>query len=195
MSDHTPQQDEIPYGYCHCGCGQRTNIIKANNYARGDVKGEYCRYVAGHQMRGRRQDEKWVEKRISHQVGKTRSEETKRKISENHKAKGIQPSREATAKSNENRGKREQNPSWRGGISMVNGYRCVYQPDHPSALPNGYIYEHRAVMEQLLGRFLEPEEVVHHVDGDKLNNSPENLELLPSQSVHARLHQERGDID
>jgi hypothetical protein len=54
-------------------------------------------------------------------------------------------------------------------------------------LPGG-MREHRAVMERLLGRKLTKGEVVHHIDGDRLNNTPENLELLPSQAVHRKLH-------
>lgn len=46
------------------------------------------------------------------------------------------------------------------------------------------VFEHRHVMEQHIGRPLDPTEVVHHKDGDRLNNSIENLELLPSQSAH-----------
>lgn len=38
-------------------------------------------------------------------------------------------------------------------------------------------YEHRIVMACLLGRDLRPEESVHHRDGDKANNHPDNLEL------------------
>ena len=48
--------------------------------------------------------------------------------------------------------------------------------------------EHRAVAEQLLGRPLKSSEVVHHIDGDKRNNAPENLVVLPSQSEHMKLH-------
>lgn len=48
----------------------------------------------------------------------------------------------------------------------------------------GDSYVHRVVAAAWCGRELSPGEVVHHRDGDKLNNHPENLEVLPSQSVH-----------
>ncbi len=44
---------EIPYGYCHCGCGQKTNLINRNDPARGLVKGEPRRFVSGHCNRGK----------------------------------------------------------------------------------------------------------------------------------------------
>lgn len=47
---------------------------------------------------------------------------------------------------------------------------------------------HRVVAAAWIGRDLLPGEVVHHRDGDKLNNHPENLEVLPSQSVHTSKH-------
>jgi hypothetical protein len=47
---------------------------------------------------------------------------------------------------------------------------------------------HRIVAEAKLGRALLPGEVVHHKDENKRNNHPDNLEVLPSQSVHAKLH-------
>lgn len=47
---------------------------------------------------------------------------------------------------------------------------------------------HRVVAEQKLGRALRPGEVVHHIDGNKHNNTPANLEVLSSQSEHASLH-------
>lgn len=39
---------EIPYGYCQCGCGQKTNIAKRTNKRRGWVKGESYRFIDGH---------------------------------------------------------------------------------------------------------------------------------------------------
>lgn len=49
-------------------------------------------------------------------------------------------------------------------------------------------HEHRRVAEQMLGRPLRPGEVVHHIDHDRHNNSPENLMIFSSQAEHAAYH-------
>lgn len=179
---------------CECGCGLPAPIIRATNRARGYVIGMPHRFVKGHENRGRTASQATRAARSASMKGHPVSDETRKKISEHHKAAGIRPSTEATRKSNINRGLREQNASWKGGRSrMTNGYDAIYAPDHPRAHPNGYVYEHILVAENAMGRPLVPGEVVHHIDRDRRNNRPENLQVFASHSEHMRHHQSLGN--
>ena len=60
---------------------------------------------------------------------------------------------------------------------MKAGYVMIYSPDHPRARSNPYVFEHILVMESMFGRHLHPDENVHHRNGVKDDNRPENLEL------------------
>lgn len=79
------------------------------------------------------------------------------------------------------------NPKWKGGrLIKTNGYIIVHQPTHPFCCVDGYVLEHRLVMEKHLGRTLLPKEVVHHINGNQQNNNIENLMLFSSQSDHVK---------
>ncbi|MFA5422189.1 MAG: HNH endonuclease [Bacilli bacterium] len=76
-----------------------------------------------------------------------------------------------------------------GGIIITYGgyvHRTVF--DHPMKI-NGYVPEHRLVVEKILGRYLKKNEVVHHIDKNKENNMPQNLMAFSSHSAHLRFEQ------
>lgn len=66
-------------------------------------------------------------------------------------------------------------------------YNYAVVPEHPKRTTNNYVLEHRVVMENYLGRLLNDNEVVHHINGNKKDNRIENLIVL-SVDEHARLH-------
>lgn len=68
------------------------------------------------------------------------------------------------------------------------GYWYIYMPTHPFSGKQGYIAEHRLVMEAKVGRYLKLEEAVHHIDHDTKNNSIDNLELCESHGEHTKIH-------
>lgn len=69
------------------------------------------------------------------------------------------------------------------GYSIERGYAIIWNPNHPMARKTGYVLEHRLIMAEHLGRMLEKDQHVHHINGNRLDNRIENLEL-----VHRKEH-------
>ena len=99
-----------------------------------------------------------------------------------------------------NRG--DKNPIWRSDTKISSyGYRMIRVPDHPFANCDGFVFEHRLIAEKFLltpeftveinGKtYLSPDFVVHHKDHNRLNNNPDNLEIM-TLAEHTRMHQQK----
>jgi len=80
----------------------------------------------------------------------------------------------------------KQSSNWKGGRKLHGGYWHIYKPDHPFCNFHGYVYEHRLVMEEYLGRYLTEQEEIHHLDCNRENNRIGNLMLFANHGEHSK---------
>jgi predicted nucleic acid-binding Zn ribbon protein len=155
---------------CECGCGQPTEISKINRSDRGWVKGQPKRYIQGHVKKN---IPKY--KVICQKCGKE-YEVIKSKLGRtkycSHACQVSNP-RKKIHKLND--------------IVMWDGYYAIYLPDHPKANISGVVMLHNCIMELHLGKAIPEGFIVHHIDGNKLNNHILNL-VLVTPSVHGKIH-------
>lgn len=71
---------------------------------------------------------------------------------------------------------------------MRNGYKTIYMPTHHRADSGGCVYEHMVVAENKLGRLLNDEECVHHLNEVRNDNREENLIVFKTIGDHTAFH-------
>jgi hypothetical protein len=81
----------------------------------------------------------------------------------------------------------DRHPNWKGGKRKFKNYMTILMPQHPYAR-SGYVFEHRLVIEKIIGRYLLPKEKVHHL-GAKDDNRPHMLMAFVNHSAHIRFEQ------
>lgn len=154
-------EGEAPF--CACGCGGRVEQSKK----RGRNKG-WNKWIRGHHIR------------VSNPM---KTVEAQQKVSR------ALTGREAPWVTRDRKGKPqpksvrygEENGNWKGGrIIDDQGYIRL-------RIAGKYVAEHRYVMEKALGRELSPDEVIHHLNGDRTDNRFVNLEVT-NQAAHAAWH-------
>jgi len=99
----------------------------------------------------------------------------------------LSPSFGRTGDKHPNYGKRCY--TWKGGRTKTKqGYILIYLPESHLANHSGYVPEHRFIAEQKLGRLLSKIEVIHHINGIRDDNRPENLYLFENRGKHTGFH-------
>lgn len=89
----------------------------------------------------------------------------------------------------------DQHARWQGGRRIrEDGYVLLSCKGNPNADAQGKALEHRVVMSDRIGRPLSPAEHVHHVNGVRDDNRPENLWLFPNAGAHRVWHAFDGEL-
>jgi len=168
--------------FCKCGCGETIEVKRIHYRPSVGIPN----FIVGHNLTLEPDAEPILELPKQSGWDKLSDEEKERRLSQ--------------LKSFESG---EKNPAWKGG-RMVDekGYVYLLTPDHPFAR-DGYMAEHRLVVEERTRgedpnnpllvevdgkKYLKPSAVVHHIDEIKDNNKSRNLMLLPGQQFHSFLH-------
>jgi len=80
------------------------------------------------------------------------------------------------------------NPRWKNGEIKMGDYWYIWQPYHPRSNIRHYVKKSIIIAEKYLKRFLTQEEIIHHINTKKDDNSPVNLYLFENESKHRSFH-------
>jgi len=88
---------------------------------------------------------------------------------------------------------KEKTSNWKGGqFTDGDGYVRILRPEHPRANNNGYIRRSHLVAEKILGRYLYPEEITHHENEIRDDDSPENIKVT-TNGEHTSYHNKKNE--
>ena len=139
---------------------------------------------------------RWNNPNCGFQKGFKHSEETKKKISK--RLKGQHHSSVTEFKKGIYQGygfqKGHKHWNWKNGKMKVNEYIYILQPNHPFCNCQGYVFEHRLIIEQQIGRPLLPKEKCHHLNEIKDDNRSKNLMAFTNESAHQRFHKNPNNV-
>ncbi len=124
-----------------------------------------------------------IRTRSSSEANKGRKLSPEHRLAISRRMKGFKHSDETRKKMSEAKKIHRQGHKKR----RCDGYIAVYYPDHPKSTKDGYIMEHILVVEKSIGRHLEENECVHHINENREDNRIENLKLM-TKSEHMSYH-------
>ena len=78
--------------------------------------------------------------------------------------------------------------NWDKPKLSVDGYMWITLSGHPISVHSGKVFIHRLMAWHKNGKYLPEGSVVHHINGNKLDNRYENLEIFESQKEHISNH-------
>ena len=78
--------------------------------------------------------------------------------------------------------------NWNNNQKISKGYIKIRDFSHPRADSGGYVFKHILVAEEKYGRFIKRSEPIHHINGNKVDNSPDNLYLCKDNTEHKKIH-------
>lgn len=122
-----------------------------------------------------------IETRPQH-IARPQNEETRKKISLAHSGKVLTTEHRKNL-SIAGKGNKHNTPKKR----IQRGYIHLYKPENSMSNNTGYVYEHRILMSEFLGRPLLKNELVHHINEIKTDNRIQNLQIV-TRSEHRAIH-------